>query len=144
MPWVCTVPCDTPPFQVCRGWTQRSTLWAFQTVFATGIKQNISPWFFNYTKMIHQRTSFFKGIQMHCQLHHLFLRDGLPIGRDQYSHLQGTSAPRPCHWPWWTSESVSGFNEDDGTSTKMTSSAIPDNCQGSVVLRCKTNFGFTW
>lgn len=43
-PWVSTVTCDTPLFQV----------WAFQTVFSTSIRQNFSPWLFNYTKMTHQ------------------------------------------------------------------------------------------
>lgn len=42
------------------------------------------------------------------------------------------------------SKSVSDFREDYGTSTTVTSSTILDNCQGSVMLRCRANFGFNW
>lgn len=70
------VTCDTPLSQVCRDWTQRPSLWAFQTIFSIGIKQNFSPWFFNYTKMIHQS----KDLLFQGNINALWITPPLPEG----------------------------------------------------------------
>lgn len=71
---------------------------------------------------------------MHCELHHLFLRDGLPIRRGSvFIHICKGPVP-PFLATGLCRPSKSDFKEEHGTSTIVTSSTIPDNCQGSVML----------